>query len=68
MSNDISLLSNEELKHLFLSESQSFSNGLGNLPFDDLKLIRLKLKEIAVEIKARKIPLNNGLDGDGNGK
>jgi hypothetical protein len=66
MRHDVSLLSNEELKKLFLSESQLFSDGVGNLPFNDLKLIRLKLREIAVEIKARKLPLNSGLDGDEN--
>ena len=64
MPNDVSLLSNEELKHLFLSESQLFSDGVGNLPFNDLKRIRLKLRDIAVEIKARKLPLDNGLDGE----
>jgi hypothetical protein len=64
MRHDVSLLSNEELKHLFLSESQLFSDGVGNLPFNDLKRIRLKLRDIAVEIKARKLPLDNGLDGE----
>jgi hypothetical protein len=68
MSNNLSLLSNEELKSLFLSESQLFSDGVGNLPFDDLKQMRLKLRDIAIEIKARKLPLDSGLDGDGNGK
>jgi hypothetical protein len=64
MPHDVSLLSNEELKHLFLSESQLFSDGVGNLPFNDLKRIRLKLRDIAVEIKARKLPLDCGLDGE----
>jgi hypothetical protein len=64
MKHDILLLSNEELKHLFLSESQLFSEGIGNLPFDDLKQIRLKLRDIAIEIKARKLPLDSGLDGE----
>ena len=64
MTGDISILSNEELKKLFLTESQLFSDGVGNLPFDDLKQIRLKLRDIAVEIKARKLPLDSGLDGE----
>ncbi len=61
MVQNISLLSNEELKKLFFSESQLFSDSMNNeVSFNDLKQIRLNLRDISVELKARKIPSQKG--------
>jgi len=59
MLTNLSALSNEELQSLFLFENKQFleciDSGLG---FDNLKDIRLDLKEILVEIKKRNISLH----------
>jgi|SoiMethySBSTD1v2_1073268.scaffolds.fasta_scaffold279765_1 hypothetical protein len=66
MLTNLSALSNEELQSLFLFENKQFigciDSGLG---FDNLKTIRLDLKEILVEIKKRNISIhfNHGING-----
>jgi hypothetical protein len=55
MLNNLSLLSNNQLQHLFISEVKSFKEGVDNgLHFLDLKQIRINLREIALEQHIRK--------------
>ena len=55
MLHNLPLLSVEELQALFLSESLRFTDGMdNNLPFAELKKIRLNLKAIALELHNRK--------------
>ena len=54
MLNELLLLSTISLKRLFINESRKFSSGVGNgLTFDELKDIRLLLREIAIELRKR---------------
>jgi hypothetical protein len=58
---NLSILSNEQLKDLFLRESKRFREGIDRgLHFLDLKQIRINLREITVEQLIRK---SHFLDG-----
>jgi hypothetical protein len=55
MAHNLSRLTSEELHDLFLMESHHFSEGIDNgLTFDELKEIRVKLRQITEELKSRK--------------
>lgn len=55
MSRELSNLSNDELKNLYMEESMQFREGMDKgLPFDTLKEIRISLKEIQAEMDRRK--------------
>ena len=52
MLHNLSSLDREELQELFLKESLRFTMGMDNgASFDELKQIRLHLKEIALELQ-----------------
>lgn len=60
MLHNLSLLSKEELHELFLKESLRFTIGMDDgLSFNDLKQIRINLREIALELQNK--------NGQGNG-
>jgi hypothetical protein len=55
MESDLSLLSVEELKALFMQESLKFTEQLKKGDsFAELRIIRIKLKDIALEMKQRR--------------
>jgi len=61
MHENLQSLSNQELRNLFLNESQKFIVGMDDgFTFDDLKQIRIHLREIAVELTKR-----NAIKSDG---
>jgi hypothetical protein len=48
-------LSNQELQHLFVEQSKLFMSGLDkNMPFSELKAIRVLLREITEELDKRR--------------
>ena len=60
MSHNLSTFNREELHDLFLKESLRFTDGMDNgMPFDELKKIRILLREITLQLQEK-----NGL---GNG-
>ena len=54
MLHNLSLLTTEELHDLFLKETLHFSEGMNDgLAFDQLKDIRIKVRQISEELKNR---------------
>ena len=52
MEKNLSVLSREELHELFLKESSRFTQGMDNgLSSDELKQIRINLRDIAFELQ-----------------
>lgn len=59
MLQNLHLLSNEELQNLFITETNHFITGIdNNLGFNELKNIRINLRNIAAELNERKIPFS----------
>ena len=55
---NLALLSNEDLQNLFTAETNHFMIGVDNsLAFEDLKSIRVNLRQIAAELNKMNIPL-----------
>jgi hypothetical protein len=69
MQSNLDLMSSEELRDLFIDESERFNTGVDNgLSFTELQQLRATLRGIAVILKSRLKSAHEDGSNSGNGK